>query len=89
MTKLYDLGLNDTTTSVNWARTGGNLAIGTETGHVQVWDATVGKLLRIFHGHQGRVGALAWTSNILSSGGKDRTIFNSDLRDRSDFISKF
>ena len=54
-----------------------------------MWDATVGKLLRIFHGHQGRVGALAWTTNILSSGGKDRTILNSDLRDRSDFISKF
>lgn len=35
-----------------------------------------------------RVGALAWTSSLLSSGSKDRTILNRDLRDKSDFVSK-
>lgn len=38
VTKLYDLGQNDTTTSVNWARNGSHLAVGTDTGLVQVWD---------------------------------------------------
>ena len=34
VTKLYDLGQNDTTTSVNWARNGSHLAVGTDTGLV-------------------------------------------------------
>ena len=88
VTKLYDLGQNDTTTSVNWARNGSLLAVGTDTGLVQVWDVASQKLVRVYHGHEGRVGALAWTTHMLSSGSKDRQILNRDLRDKSDFISR-
>ena len=56
---------------------------------VQVWDVTKQKLVRVFHGHEGRVGALAWNSSILSSGSKDRTIQNHDLRAKEDAISCF
>ena len=45
--------------------------------------------MRVFHGHEGRVGALAWNSSILSSGSKDRTIQNHDLRAKEDAISCF
>ena len=38
VTKLYDLGANDSVTSVGWARRGQHLAIGTDSGVVQVWD---------------------------------------------------
>jgi cell division cycle 20-like protein 1 (cofactor of APC complex) len=38
VTKLSDLGNNDSVTSVNWARRGVHLAVGTDSGHVQVWD---------------------------------------------------
>ena len=38
VTKLYDLGTSDTVTSVNWAQRGTHLAVGTDTGLVQVWD---------------------------------------------------
>jgi cell division cycle 20-like protein 1 (cofactor of APC complex) len=45
--------------------------------------------LRTFEGHDGRVGALSWNSSyILSSGSKDRTILNRDIRQKNDYISK-
>jgi len=62
--------------------------VGTDTGLVQVWDVASQKLVRVYHGHEGRVGALAWTNSLLSSGSKDRTILNRDLRDKSDYVSK-
>ena len=88
VTKLHDLGDTDEVTSVSWARRGTHLSVGTHTGTVQVWDLQAQKLVRNFEGHQGRVGALSWSSNILSSGSKDRTINNHDLRDRSSTISQ-
>ena len=38
VTKLSDLGSQDQVTSVNWARRGVHLAVGTDSGQVQVWD---------------------------------------------------
>ena len=38
VTKLSDLGTQDQVTSVNWARRGVHLAVGTDSGQVQVWD---------------------------------------------------
>lgn len=46
------------------------------------------KRLRIFHGHTNRVGAIAWNSNILSTGSRDKTILHRDLRVNTSFISK-
>ena len=74
-------------TSVQWADHGKHLAVGTHTGVVQVWDAQKQSLVREFKGHEGRVGALAWNSSgVLSSGSKDRTILNRDLRCKNDYI---
>jgi len=38
VTKLHDLGNDDEVTSVNWARRGTHLSVGTDGGVVQVWD---------------------------------------------------
>lgn len=76
-------------TSVGWARRGTHLSVGTDSGLVQVWDVTKQKLVRVFQGHQGRVGALAWSSTMLSSGSKDKSILNRDLRCKDDFISSY
>lgn len=88
VTKLHDLGNTDEVTSVNWARRGTHLSVGTDSGVVQVWDLQAQKMVRNFEGHQGRVGALSWSSNILSSGSKDRAIHNHDLRCRNDSVSQ-
>ena len=44
-------------------------------------------MIREMKGHEGRVGAIAWSSNVLSSGSKDKTILNRDLRAKDDFYA--
>lgn len=39
-------------------------------------------------GHRLRVGALAWSSSMLSSGSRDKSILQRDIRAQEDFISK-
>jgi cell division cycle 20-like protein 1 (cofactor of APC complex) len=60
------------------------LAVGTNSGLVQIWDANNCKLIRTMKGHTGRVGALAWSQNVLSSGSKDKSILSRDLRIKDD-----
>nr|CAD7406783.1 unnamed protein product [Timema poppensis] len=59
----------------------GNLvAVGTHHGYVQVWDVSMNKQVNKMMGHSARVGALAWNSDILSSGSRDRLILQRDVR---------
>ncbi|XP_050210765.1 protein FIZZY-RELATED 3 [Mercurialis annua] len=88
VTKLCDLGPNDSVCSVQWTKEGSYISIGTGLGQVQVWDGTQCKRVRTMGGHQTRTGVLAWNSRILSSGSRDRNILQHDLRVSSDFISK-
>lgn len=39
-------------------------------------------------GHRLRVGALAWSSSSLSSGSRDKSILQRDIRAEDDFVSK-
>ena len=47
------------------------------------------KKLRSFIGHSNRVGAIGWSSSLLSTGSRDKFILNRDIRDPQQFISKF
>ncbi|KAJ6962537.1 protein FIZZY-RELATED 2-like [Populus alba x Populus x berolinensis] len=88
VTKLCDLGNDDGVCSVGWAHRGTHLAIGTSNGKVQIWDASRCKRIRTMEGHRLRVGALAWSSSMLSSGSRDKSILQRDIRAREDFVSK-
>lgn len=55
---------------------------------ILIWDAARCKKVRTMEGHRVRVGALAWSSNILSSGSRDRNILQRDIRAQDDFVSK-
>ncbi|XP_043720354.1 protein FIZZY-RELATED 3 [Telopea speciosissima] len=88
VTKLCDLGPNDSVCSVQWTREGSYISVGTYLGEVQVWDGTQCKRVRTMGGHQTRTGILAWSSRILASGSRDRTILQHDIRVSSDFVSK-
>jgi cell division cycle protein 20 (cofactor of APC complex) len=67
--------------SVSWIQQGGtHLAIGTATNSVQLWDVQAGRQVRSLSGHSSRVGALAWNQHILTSGSRDNTIINHDVR---------
>ena len=76
-------GAEDYVTSVAWIREGGgHLAVGTAGGDVQLWDAERCKQIRSMRGHSARVGALDWNAHILSSGSRDTSIINHDVRIR-------
>ncbi|KAL9113443.1 MAG: hypothetical protein Q9227_002484 [Pyrenula ochraceoflavens] len=83
--RLCDLG-DDNITSVSWIQRGSHIAIGTNKGFVQIWDAEYQRRLRTMTGHVGRVGALAWNDHILTSGSRDRNIFHRDVRSPNQFM---
>lgn len=56
------------------------MAVGTHKGLVQIWDVTASKKIAAFTGHTARVGALAWNADLLSSGSRDRTIIQRDIK---------
>ncbi|GCC26729.1 hypothetical protein chiPu_0005147 [Chiloscyllium punctatum] len=66
--------------SVAWIKDRNNLAIGTSTAHVQLWDIETKKKLRNMHSHSSMVGALSWNSYILSSGSRFGSIHHHDVR---------
>ena len=59
---------------------GNFVAVGTNAGLVQIWDAIANKQISTVHGHTARVGALAWNGDLLSSGSRDRFINQRDIR---------
>ncbi|KAI8323917.1 WD40 repeat-like protein [Martensiomyces pterosporus] len=77
-----DQGGDDWVTSVRWAERGKHLAIGLNSGTVQIWDVNRGCKIRDFAGHSRRVGVLEWNGSILSSGSRDKRIYNRDTRMR-------
>jgi cell division cycle 20-like protein 1, cofactor of APC complex len=44
--------------------------------------------VRSMGGHRGRVGTLAWSSHLLCSGSRDRSILHRDIRVDRDYLSK-
>ncbi|WVR09628.1 hypothetical protein IAU60_006701 [Kwoniella sp. DSM 27419] len=96
VTKLCDLissthdgqEVSDTITGLEWTNKGSTLAIGTNSGMVEIWDAEYCKRIRVMSGHSGRVGALAWNNHVLSSGSRDRTILHRDTRIPEQYIRR-
>lgn len=59
----------------------GNLvAVGTHRGFVQIYDVATNKVIKTLENHSARVGALAWNGDVLTSGSRDRFIFQRDIR---------
>jgi cell division cycle 20-like protein 1 (cofactor of APC complex) len=88
VTRLCDLGPEDTVTSVSWTQHGRNLSVGTGSGEVQIWDAQRCKAVRTMVGHTARVGTMAWNSQTLATGSRDRMIFLRDVRSDSSTVRK-
>lgn len=81
VTRLCDLSAEgNAVTSVSWSERGNLVAVGTQKGHISVWDVAVNKEVVKLQGHIARVGALAWNGDILSSGSRDRNIRQRDTR---------
>lgn len=74
----------DHVSSVSWVQKGTTLAVGTTSGRLHIYDATTLTPLRTYpQAHNQRIGALAWSSHVLSSGSRDRTVHHRDVREPS------
>lgn len=78
---------NDHITSVSWSPDGKNLAVGHFGSKLQLWDAETSKPVRSLEGHTKRVASTAWNGHILTSGSRDKSIINHDVRARYSWIS--
>lgn len=87
--RLCVLDNKDKVTSISWIGSGTHVAVGTLKGLVEIWDATKTKCVRTMTGHNLRVSALAWNEHILSSGSRDRTIYNRDVRIPNHYVNSF
>ncbi|KAL7330182.1 WD repeat-containing protein slp1 [Mucor circinelloides] len=71
---------DDQVASVNWSGDGSYLAVGTAGGDTQIWDVQSNTKLRTMHGQNCRIGVLSWDKHLVSSGGRDGSIFHHDVR---------
>ncbi|GJW97305.1 FIZZY-related 2-like protein, partial [Tanacetum coccineum] len=79
VTKLYDLGNDDSVCRLGGYNGGLVLFLGL---------AMVNFRVRTLEGHRLRVGALAWSSSMLYSGSRDKSILQRDPRAQEAFVSK-
>lgn len=87
VTKLCDL-LHDAVTSVSWTQRGTHIAVGTDSGEIQIWDAVKSQKVCVKGGHSSRVGAMAWNGYGLSTGSRDQSILHRDMRCQDNFHAK-
>jgi len=87
--KAYEAPAYDSICSVSWNAMSSFLAIGESTGKVKLYDVEANKIIADIPGHDCRVGALAWNENLISSGSRDRTILNRDIRCPKEIVSKY
>jgi cell division cycle 20-like protein 1 (cofactor of APC complex) len=80
VTRLADLGDGAAVCSVAWSGRGAYLAVGTDRGEVQIWDAARGARVRALAGHKQRVGVMAWGGGALATGSRDRAVLLRDVR---------
>ncbi|MBA0848184.1 hypothetical protein Goshw_029437 [Gossypium schwendimanii] len=84
-------------TSITWSEEARTLAVGYTCSNLQLWDAESSKLvsslflysftIRSLQGHSGRIAATAWNGHILTSGSRDKSIINHDIRARNHLAS--
>ncbi|KAJ2346256.1 substrate-specific activator of APC-dependent proteolysis [Coemansia sp. RSA 2618] len=86
--RLCDVGADGSewVTSVGWAENGKHLAVGLNSGAVQIWDVNRARRVRTFAGHTRRVGAVHWNQAVVSTGSRDKRILNYDSRARQGAI---
>ncbi|XP_065872020.1 cell division cycle 20.5, cofactor of APC complex-like [Euphorbia lathyris] len=73
-------GDNDYPTSVSWSDDAKCLAVGYMQSKVELWDIETSKCTQLLEDHKARVATLAWNGHTLTSGSRDKTIRNHDVR---------
>lgn len=81
--KFCDMAPQSTVTSIGWNTKGSQLSIGNSLGDVEIWDINKSKRVVSLYGHSARVTSIAWSSSILASGSRDKSILYRDIRQDS------
>ncbi|EEF51653.1 cell division cycle, putative [Ricinus communis] len=74
---------SDYPTSISWSEDNRSLAVGYMQSKLQLWDTEALRCVRQMDGHKNRVATLAWNGHTLTSGSRDKTILNRDVRVRN------
>lgn len=77
---------NEIITSVSWMKGGKCLAVGDSSHLVKLIDVEKNSEIRNIRSHSDRVSSLAWNGYVLSSGSRDATVVNHDLRVQDYFV---
>lgn len=77
---------NDIITSVCWMKGGKCLAVGDSSHNIRLIDIEKGSEIREIVSHTDRVSSLAWNGYVLSSGSRDASVINHDLRVQDYFV---
>ena len=80
VSSLVETAPNTHIAGIKWSGDGAYLAVGLGQGDVQIYDAESGSKLRTMTGHSARVSVLAWDTHTLSTGCRDGSIWNHDVR---------
>ncbi|CAD2087002.1 cell division cycle protein 20 homolog, putative [Plasmodium vinckei brucechwatti] len=75
--------------ALKWNIFGNYLAVGLSSGVVEIWDIEKCAKIRKYKNHKLRVGSLCWYYNILTTGSRDNTIINCDLRTKDSSYIKY
>lgn len=86
---LMDCGSSNYVSSVRWSGDGAYLSIGLSDGDVQIWDVEDQTKLRSMVGHQARVGVMSWNNHLVTSGCRDGSIWNHDVRVAQHKVNEF
>lgn len=89
VSQLMESSSNTYISSVRWSQDGAYLAIGLSDGDCQIWDVEEQAKLRSMTGHTSRVPVMAWDKHILSSGARDGSIWNHDVRISQHKVNEF
>jgi cell division cycle protein 20 (cofactor of APC complex) len=77
---LYEAPEAEYVSSVQFMGDGTHIALGMSSNEVLLWDVARKKQVRSMKGHSARVSSLAWNNHVLSSGSRDSSIMNHDVR---------
>lgn len=80
--QLFEYPEGEHACSLSWIENGHILAVGNNSGLVELWDCAAKKRLRVMDGHAARVGVLTWNNHVCTSGSLDHSIIHHDVRTR-------
>lgn len=86
--QLLSLENEEYITSVSWASDGKHIAVGFSDAVTQIWDAERLRPIRNLPGHSARVSSMSWNQHLLSTGSRDASIINHDVRIREHVVGR-